>query len=126
MDYLLVKQIHVTAVTITAGLFLSRWLWVLTDSPHLRRRWVRWVPHVNDTLLLASGVTLTLILHQYPVVHAWLTAKFLALLAYIALGSMALKRARTRAGKFRWGLGAIGVFVYLVSVAWTRSPWPWA
>ena len=36
-------------------------------------------------------------LHQYPATHAWLTAKVIGLLAYIVLGSLALKRGRTKA-----------------------------
>jgi uncharacterized membrane protein SirB2 len=99
-------------VTLTSGLFLLRYLWMLRGSPLLQRRWVRILPHVNDTLLLVSGLAMALRLQQSPFTQTWLTAKLVALLAYILLGSIALKRGRTRrrralAGCWRWGVSGI-------------------
>jgi len=82
----------------------------------LARRWVRVLPHVVDTALLASAIALAVALGQYPLVNGWLTAKLAGLLAYIVLGSIALKRGRTR--KIRiWHSAAQSWF-------WpTSSPW---
>jgi len=38
---------------------------------------------VVDSLLLLAGIALALIIRQYPFRDAWLTAKLLALIAYI-------------------------------------------
>ena len=95
---------------------------MLAGSPLLQARFVRIAPHVVDTALLGSAVWLALFLHQYPFVDGWLTAKLAALIAYIALGSVALRRGRTgavRAWAFAAALVAAG---YIVSVALTRDP----
>jgi uncharacterized membrane protein SirB2 len=62
MDYTVLKHIHVTTVGITFILFVTRGMWMLTDSPRLQARWARIVPHINDTILLASGIGLAFVL----------------------------------------------------------------
>ena len=125
MDLLLVRNIHVFTVIVTLALFLLRFSWMLMEFPRLQVGWVKVLPHVNDTVLLASGIVLALMIRQYPFVNAWLTAKLLALLAYIALGALALKRARRKPVRAASGLAALAVFAYLVAVALSRSPAPW-
>ena len=124
LPYLWIKWTHVGTVTLTGCLFLLRYLWMLRGSPLLQRRWVRTLPHVNDTLLLISGLAMAQRLQQYPFTQTWLTAKLVALLAYIALGSIALKRGRTWRQRALAGVLAIGCFGYILAVALTRSAMP--
>ena len=122
--YPLLKHLHVTCVALTAGGFLLRGGWMLRGSPLLQHPLSRVLPHVNDTLLLGAGIGLTLLLRQYPFVNGWLTAKLLALLAYIVLGTIALKRGRTKGIRIAAFGGALLTLGYLVGVALTRTPWP--
>jgi len=122
MSYLLLRDLHITFVTISVTGFFLRGIWMLTDSPLLNRRWVKVVPHVNDTLLLAAAISLSLTLHQYPLVHAWATAKALGLLAYIFFGMFALRRGRSKAVRAGFWLAALASFGYIVSVALTKNP----
>jgi len=85
---------------------------------------VRIAPHVNDTLLLASGFSLAILLGQYPLVNGWLTAKLFALIVYIVLGTVALKRGRTRRTRIAAWVAALVVFGYMVAVAVTHDPFP--
>ena len=124
LPYLWIKWTHVGTVTFTGCLFLLRYLWMLRGSPMLRQRWVRILPHVNDTLLLLSGLAMTLRLRQYPFTQPWLTAKLIALLAYIVLGSVALKRGRTRRQRALAGVMALGCFGYILAVALGRAVLP--
>jgi uncharacterized membrane protein SirB2 len=110
---------------ITGSLFILRGLWMMTAPQYLERRWVRILPHVNDTLLLASAIALAVMSRQYPFVMDWLTAKVLALVLYIILGSIALKRGKTRPIRITAFLTALAVFGYIVAVAFSRSPMPW-
>lgn len=125
MLYLVLKTIHVSCVVLTINLFLLRGFWMLQDSARLQQRWVKTLPHVIDATLLSSAILLAWTLGQYPGVHAWLTAKILALLVYIGLGTVAIKRGKTKRIKVVAWLGAIMVFGYIVSVALTRQPLPW-
>jgi uncharacterized membrane protein SirB2 len=124
MAYLVLKGLHLTTVTLTLALFVLRGAWMIVDSPRLQARWVRIAPHVNDTLLLASGISLAVLLQQYPLVHGWLTAKFFALIAYIVLGTIALKRGKTKVQRVVAWIAALLVFAYMIAVARTHDPFP--
>lgn len=117
----LVKSIHVGCVVLSGSGFVARGGLMLADSPLLRARVARVAPHVVDTLLLASALWLAWAIDQYPFVDAWLTAKVLGLVAYVALGSVALKRGRSKAVRAAAFFGALAVFGYIVSVALTRD-----
>jgi len=124
MSYLVLKNLHLATIAITLTLFLLRGFWMMADSPRLQARWVRIVPHVNDTLLLASGIGLAVLIQQYPLVHGWLSAKFFALIAYIVLGTIALKRGKTRGQRIAAWIAALLVFGYMVAVAVAHDPLP--
>lgn len=122
MNYLALKHLHVTAVMLSGTGFFLRGLLMLGDSPMLARRWLKVVPHVVDTVLLGSAVTMAVMSSQYPFVEAWLTAKFFGLLAYILLGMVALKRGRTKAVRAGFFAAALLAFAYIVTVALSRNP----
>jgi uncharacterized membrane protein SirB2 len=119
--YLFFKYLHVTCVSLTLLSFLTRALWMLYDSPRLQQRWVKSVPHIIDTLLLFSGIILAWMLGHYPFVQTWLTAKLLALLAYIILGAIALKYGRSKKIRVTALIGAVLCFAYLLNTAFSRS-----
>ncbi len=122
--YTAVKTIHVTAVIVTVTFFLVRLGWMLADSPRLQSRWVRTLPHVNDTLLLISAIALSVLAQQYPFVQSWITVKVLLLLLYIVFGTIALRRGRTKSIRLVAGGLALLTVGYIVSVAVTKNPWP--
>jgi uncharacterized membrane protein SirB2 len=121
-SYLAVKHLHVTCALLSGSFFTLRGIWMLRDSARLQQRWVRIAPHVIDTLLLASALTMVVWSSQYPFVQPWLTAKVLALLAYIGIGTVALKRGHTKRVRAAAFVAALATFAYIVSVALTRQP----
>lgn len=121
MNYLAIKYIHITCAVLSGSLFLLRGYWMLVESDRLQRRWVKVVPHIVDTLLLTSALIMVFWSGQYPFVQLWLTAKVIALIVYIALGTIALKRGKTKAVRSGALLAAIVTFAYIVSVALTRQ-----
>ena len=125
MTYTLLKYLHVICVVLSGAGFVLRGAWMLRGSPLLAQRWVRVLPHVVDTVLLASAIALALMLEQYPLVQGWLTAKLIGLVVYIVLGTIALKRGRTRGVRLTALAGALLVFAYVVAVALTKSVLPY-
>ncbi|NMM27110.1 MAG: SirB2 family protein [Glaciimonas sp.] len=121
MSYLALKHFHVTCAVLSGSLFLLRGFWMLVDSPILQRRWVRIAPHVIDTLLLTSALVMVFWSSQYPFVQNWLTAKVIALVVYIGLGTVALKRGKTKTVRVAAFISALLVFAYIVGVALTRQ-----
>ncbi len=121
MSYLLLKHLHVSCVILSGLGFFVRGVLMLKASPWLNSRLARTLPHVVDTLLLGSAITMAVMSGQYPFAQPWLTAKFFGLLAYIFLGSLALKRGRTRAQRAGFFVLALLAFAYIVAVALTRQ-----
>ena len=124
MAYSLIKNLHLATIALSLALFVLRGAWMMAASPLLQARWVRIVPHIIDTLLLASGIGLAVLIQQYPLVHGWLTAKFFALILYIVLGTLALKRGKTRGQRVVAWIAALLVFGYMVAVAIAHDPFP--
>lgn len=119
---MIAKDIHVACVIVTFILFFVRGLWMILDSDLLQRKWTKRVPPVIDTILLASAIVLAVTIHQYPFVHAWLTAKVVALLFYIGLGMLALTYGKTKKIRIINWLAAQLCFIYIVAVALTKNP----
>lgn len=122
MNYSLLVNLHVTTAMISVLLFIGRGIWVMRHEHRARPRWMTWIPHVNDTILLFLGIILMLTIHQYPLTHNWLTAKLTALLIYILLGMVVMKWAKKNSTRFIAWLAALGVFAYMVGVAITKQP----
>lgn len=130
MLYLTLKYLHVTCVALSIGGFCLRGLLLLRKSAlagrhhdwHGGRQWLRALPHLNDSLLLAAAIGLAALLGQYPFVDAWLTAKIGGLLAYILLGALALRPGRAPRLRILAGCAAVAVFGWIVSVALTKHP----
>jgi uncharacterized membrane protein SirB2 len=120
----LIKTLHIIFVTGSYALFLTRGIWSMNDSPIMQTRWIKIVPHVIDTLLLISAAALAVIIHQYPFVDAWLTAKVVGLLLYVAFGFVGLRGNMSKAVRIPAWLAAQAVFAYIVLVAITHKPFP--
>ena len=122
MSYAALKMIHVTSVIISYLLFSLRSMWMMRGSAALQQRWVKITPHVVDTVLLVSAITLAIRIQQDPIHNPWLSAKIVGLLVYIGLGMMALKFGKTRKTRISAWIAAQAVFLYIVLVALTKNP----
>lgn len=120
-DHALVRHLHAGLVALTLALFVVRLGWSFAAPERLGRRWVRVVPHVVDTALLLSGAWLAFAIGGAGVA-GWLPAKLAALILYIVLGAVALRRGRSRRVRIVAAAGALATFGYIVSVALTKSP----
>ncbi len=83
---------------------------------------LRYLSHGIDSTLLAAAVILATMLHQYPFMDTWLTVKFLLLVVYIILGTLALRRGRTLRRRTVFFAGALLVYGFIISVAITHDP----
>jgi len=125
MTYLILKAIHIVAAMTTISGFLLRGYWMLTESDKLQHRVTRIVPHVVDTVFLLSGIAMVWMLHLNAFTQPWLIAKFTGLIAYILLGTIAIKRGRNPQIRVIAMVGAVSVFAYIAGVALTKSPFSW-
>ena len=123
-DHATLKILHQSCALLSIAGFMLRGGLMIGNPALLHQRWMRSWPHLIDTLLLVSGIWMAVNLHANPVTQPWLAAKLFALLAYIALGFVALRLGRTRQIRIAALIGAILCFAYIGLVAVTRSPWP--
>lgn len=119
---LALKHIHMTFVLLSFLGFFIRGIWMIKDSPMLQRLPVRILPHIIDTGLLLSAIALAVVAHLSPGQHPWLLAKLIALPLYIVLGAIALRPNKPKQVRIGAWVGALLVFFYIVSVAFTKSP----
>ncbi len=122
--YLLIKQLHMSSALLSISLFILRLIWMLGWPAMLQWKPARIVPHVVDTVLLLTAVVLAWVAQQYPFVHGWLTAKVVALIVYIVLGTIALKRGPNKPVRLLAGLAAVLTFGYILAVAFSKQVLP--
>lgn len=112
------------AISTISG-FVLRGYWMIIQSDKLALKIVRIAPHIIDTLFLLSGIALVSILQLNVLGEPWLLAKFAGLIAYIVLGTFAIKRGPTLQIRVLAFVGALSLFAYIVGVALTKSPMSW-
>lgn len=120
--YLQILWTHIGCVIASGSLFFTRGCMMLAGLPAANHMVLRKLSVLIDSLLLAAAIALTMIIHQYPFVQAWLTVKVILLVVYIALGMFALRHGRTRAVRAICFTAALVVFLFIVSVARTHNP----
>lgn len=119
--YLMFKHAHMTLAVLSLLFFILRAGWSISGSALLARPLVRIAPHVIDTLLLVCGLYLL----SFIGMQAFIVAKLIGLVLYIALGTMAIKRARTSGQKTIFATLAVLTFIYIMGAAIKHSPWSW-
>ncbi len=118
--YMGIKHSHMLLVALSVILFEIRfWGFALRNKP--KGKLLTVAPHVIDTLLLASGLTLAIMAGFSPGNSPWLLYKLVALIGYIGFGIMAMKAQ----GSLRWtGFFASTLcFVYMLMTALTKNPY---
>ncbi|MGK0440895.1 MAG: putative membrane protein SirB2 [Pseudohongiellaceae bacterium] len=116
-------------MALSFGGFFIRGIWMIKQSPMLQERWVKIAPHIIDSLLLASAIIMAAQWHLSPLEQPWLAAKIIALLMYVFLGTIALKRGKSLNIRIAAWIAALVTFGYIVGVAFSKSPffflfWP--
>lgn len=92
--YHIIKGMHMLTAYTTAVLMLLRLGMDASGRPGWRETPLRWIPHLNDTVLLAGALGLIAMTGWLPFVHHWLTGKVILLVGYILAGKWALDQAR--------------------------------
>lgn len=123
--YLTIKHLHLACVGFSILLFTVRGIGVLGGVALANHRFVRVLSMGIDTCLLVFGVWLAVLLQLNPFTVGWLGLKLLLLLAYIVLGTFALKRARTWRAKLWCWLAALATVGIMYGIAKAHHPLGW-
>jgi uncharacterized membrane protein SirB2 len=123
MDYFTVKLIHQSAVALSLTGFFVRGAASLSGATWVQSRMAKTLPHIIDTVLLLSAITLAWMLSLTPANAPWLMAKVVGLVVYVALGVIAMRPTRSRRVRVAAWLAAMATAAWIVSVAITKSAW---
>ncbi len=120
--YLPILLLHILCALVTPWLFTARVVRAARgQDPAVGL--LRWLPHTVDTVLFGAGVTMAVLLGVSPSGASWLGAKLVALLLYILIGHVAVRRVRSNRSRLVAWLSAMLVIGYIYSVAITKNPW---
>ena len=120
------RHLHMLMVGVSIFGFALRGLWAWRMPGLLARKPVKILPHVIDTLLLASAIALLFAYGWNPFAQGWLVAKIVLLIVYIGLGLIALKPwygASVRVPAF---FAAVAVFAWIFAIARSKLILPLA
>ena len=117
-----VRLVHISSVIASGSLFALRGAMTLAGSSLPQHPAVRYLSYTIDTVLLTAALMLLSMLRLNPFATPWLTTKLALLLAYIALGSFALKRAPTQKVRTLCLVLALLVLLSIVAIARAKDP----
>lgn len=115
------KHLHMLCAYLTISLLIVRVGCSVYRPALLQQFWAKRLPHIIDTILLLMAILLTV---QFGL-QAFVIAKIVLVLLYIASGFQALKGRHPLPIKLLWLGVCIALIVLLVGVGRTHSPWSW-
>ncbi|MGR5066606.1 SirB2 family protein [Photobacterium sp. DNB22_13_2] len=121
--YTAVKHLHMLAIALSVTLFILRYCLMMANSTLSDKKFIKITPHVVDTVLLLTGVTLIFITGFVPFTEAggWMTQKISCVLAYIALGYFTLKMGSNKVFKTFAFFGSLGWIMAAAKIAMTKT-----
>jgi uncharacterized membrane protein SirB2 len=120
-----IKSIHVFCAYATGLGFLIRGILAVLQSQSNGHRLTKTLPHVIDTGLLASGLTMVYLWSISLIDQPWLLAKVAALLLYIAFGLLMLRWGSTERRRWLGLMGGMLTYAYIVGAAHGKSVLSW-
>jgi uncharacterized membrane protein SirB2 len=120
--YLQIKSVHVAMVIASGLLFALRGAAVLAGARWAMAAPLRYLSYTIDTSLLTAALMLLTALKLNPFTVPWLAVKLGLLVVYVVLGSLALKRARSRRSRAAFYVAALATFGFMYFVARAHHP----
>ncbi len=115
----MIKIFHLTFVLLSILSFVGRVILSESHPAILKQKSIKVAPHIINTLLVISGITLVFQGGWLSTDYGWIIAKIVALLGYIGLGVITMHNR----GAVRWlaFVGAMASFAYISIVAVTKN-----
>ena len=114
----MIKSIHMLFILLSVGGFITRIMLAEFKPDILRAKALKIAPHVIDTILLLSGITLVFQGNWMAGEYGWIITKVIMLIAYIGFGVMAMHSTGIK--RWVWFVLALSCFGYILSVAITK------
>jgi len=120
--YLLLKTLHISTVVFSISLLLFRTILLLRSSELLNTRILKVTPHLNDSLLLISALTMLFTSDYISSGNmGWVYAKITAMLLYILTGIYLFRRAKNKHQILYLLSLALILYLYIIQTAITKN-----
>lgn len=119
--YTFIKVVHMSCAMLSVLGFLFRGTLKIQGSAVVEKKLVKILPHVIDTVLLVSAITLVIMSGQYPWVAPWVGAKIVGLVVYIGLGVVVMRTAKTQKVRIIAFALALITAAYIFMLATTKT-----
>jgi uncharacterized membrane protein SirB2 len=117
-----IKLVHVTAAIVSGTLFVLRGAAVNWSGSWGMIAPIRYLSYSIDIVLLTAALMLLAILPSAVYSNGWLWLKLALLVAYIGLGTLALRRGRTIRSRRGYFIAAMAVYLCVYFIARTHDP----
>jgi len=117
-----IKHTHIALVLFSGTVFAVRGASVLGGARWPLATPVRWLSYGIDTALLTAALMLLTILPHAVFANGWLAVKLGLVAAYVTLGTLAMKRARTQWTRGVCYAAALLIFLAIYATARAHSP----
>lgn len=123
--YSLIRAIHATTAITSFILLVVRTYFLLHAKYRLKSRAIKLSPHIIDTILLSSAISLVYIGgYSVNLENAWIIAKIVTLILYIFSGLYLFRLARRRKQIYITLSVSSLLYLYIILVAFTKNPFP--
>lgn len=115
--------LHKLAVLTSIAVFFVRGLGVIYDREWVKRKPVKVVPHIIDTLLIASAIGIVIVT-PFAFSDPWILVKLIGVFVYVGLSVAVFKIAKSRVQRALFWVLNLAVLFFLVAVAVEKQVWP--
>lgn len=111
--------LHITFIFISLLSFIVRVALATMQSTLLTTKFFKISPHIIDTILLLTGISLVIQGSWLGGEYSWIIAKIMLLLVYIGLGVMVMRST----GIQRWlaFVAALSCYGYIIAIAVSKQ-----
>lgn len=120
--YQIIVKLHLLLILLSFASFLLRTWWAFTDSYWLESVKAFKIHKAVTMLMLLSALGLSFMAGLYPFMDAWVTEKFILLIAYVAFAMLAFRPAITKKHRYVFASVASGLFVVIFMIAKMHTP----
>ena len=120
-----VREVHILAVIASGSMFTLRGAFALAGARWPHATPVRYLSYAIDITLLTAALMLVTILPAAMFANHWLTVKLVLVVAYVALGVLAMKRGPTHGIRIGCYIAALVTFGLIVGIARMHQPLGW-
>jgi uncharacterized membrane protein SirB2 len=117
-----IKAFHIFVALLSGSLFALRGGFALAGARWPHAAPLRWTSYAIDTALLTAALMLLTILPGAMFANGWLYVKLAFLVAYVVLGVLALRRAKTQRGRVLAFAAALLAYVCIYATARSHDP----